>query len=90
MSRSYKKHPVYTDGRNGQKKSKRYANKKVRHSKNVPNGKYYKRYFCSYDIHDYVSRWTWKEALESWEQGTYSKGSLKDFYRYWLIHYKNK
>jgi hypothetical protein len=45
-----------TDGYKGSKRKqffKNYANRVVRKSKNVPNGKAYKRFFYSYDICDY-------------------------------------
>lgn len=101
MSRSYKKNPIYTDGRTPTpKKSKKYANKKVKHTSNLPNGKAYKKVYESYDIHDYVSRWTWEEAkewylrksqIEEWTH--YLKKqypTLKLFYRYWKKTFKSK
>lgn len=100
MSRSYKKHPFYTDGKTpGPKISKRYANKKVRNYKNkIAKGKSYKKLFCSYEIHDFIARWTWEDAKAAYliedSPGKYSyKDSfptLKDFYRYWLKHHKIK
>ncbi len=50
MSRSYKKVGGYKDSCKGMK---RFANKKVRHTKNIPSGKAYKKLFCSYSISDY-------------------------------------
>lgn len=95
MSRSYKKHPWYTDGKNGQVKSKRFANKAVRNYKGkISNGSFYKRIFCSYEIHDYISRWSWNEAKQDYEKnawGIYDNFlTLKDFYRYWIKHYRSK
>ncbi len=96
MSRSYKHSPVYTDGRNGQVISKRYANKAVRKYKNkIAKGKAYKKLFCSWDIHDYISRWTWEEAKKEWENDKYNyyknhNISLKEYYRKWRRSYKNK
>lgn len=55
MSRSYKKHPFVKDPAN--KFMKRYANKKVRRTPNIPNGKAYKKVFESWDISDW--RWWW-------------------------------
>lgn len=83
MSRSYKKSPVYTDGRTpGPKISKRFAAKKVRNTDwdELPlKGCGYKKVFCSYDIHDYISRYTiedarrvWEDDLRSVELGIYS------------------
>lgn len=97
MSRSYKKNPYYTDGKAGTTKdSKRCANKRARNTEDIPNYGGYKKVSCSYNKHDYCSRWTWKEAKQEWENAsddnylkrTYS--NLKDFYRYWLKCYKTK
>lgn len=95
MSRSYKKHEVYTDGRNGQVVSKRFANKAVRRYKNyLSNGKAYKKLYCSWEIHDHIWRWTWKDAKEEWERedSIYHQlyATLSDFYRYWRKYWKNK
>lgn len=100
MSRSYKKHPYCTDGSTpGTKNSKRIANKKVRRCKNkIANGKSYKKLFCSYEIHDWISRWTWEEAkadyynldlTSPWNwQDDYP--TIKDFYKHWMKNYKRK
>ena len=31
------------------------------------DGMSYKRFYCSWDIHDYISRWTKAEAIHEWE-----------------------
>ena len=31
------------------------------------DGMSYKKFFCSWDIHDYISRWTKAEAIHEWE-----------------------
>ena len=96
MSRSYKKTPWCTDGHvKTTKENKRIANKKVRkYHKKIHNGKAYKKLSCSYDIHDFKTRWTWKEAKTEYytnkELWQYYHPTLKDFYRYWIKHYKNK
>ena len=96
MSRSYKKSPVYTDGTPGATSmSKRYANKAVRnYSGEISNGGFYKHLFCSYCIHDYISRWTWKEAKQDYNTKNYLKGHCsdeKEFYnKYWAKYYKRK
>ena len=93
MSRSRRHTPISKDNqRGGAKKGKRFANKKVRHAKfeDLPRkGKQYKKLYCSYDIHDWISRWTWEEALQwynlkkedSWIKKEYP--TQKDFYHYW-------
>jgi len=96
MSRSYKKHPFCTDGhRNSTQESKKCANKKVKHyKKGLPNGSAYKKLSCSYDIHDYISRWSWQEAKNDYfNENTRWKDeyhSLKEFYRFWKKYYKRK
>ena len=66
MSRSSKKHPWVTDHKlhNDMKK---FANKKVRHEEDLPNGRAFKKVFCSYDICDYKWRQTKEEAIEEYE-----------------------
>ncbi len=98
MSRSYKHSPYYTDGGTpGTKISKRFANKKVRnYKKQIPKGNFYKKIFCSYDIHDYVIRWSWSQARFDWEhKGVYidwkkDYPTLKDFYKYWSKNHRRK
>lgn len=81
MSRSYKKSPICNDGRAGTtKEMKRIANAAVRHADwdDIPmKGKGYKKYFCSWDIHDYSFRKTLQEALLDWE---YNNDWLFGFY----------
>ena len=96
MSRSYKKCPYCTDGSAGTtKEKKKFANKKVRNTENVPSGNAYKKVFESWDIHDYVTHRTWAEAKREWEneENKYLRKrypTLKHFYRYWLKCYKTK
>jgi len=52
MGKSYKKAVgKYAPEGNWGKKE---ANRKVRRTKNIPDGKAYRKIFCSYDIHDDV------------------------------------
>ena len=98
MSRSYKKHPYYTDGRNGRVIQKRWANKKVRRfKKKIENGKSYKKLFCTWEIHDYKYRETWEEAKERFENPDNKYGyweqrypTLKEYYKYWIKYHKIK
>ena len=55
MSRSRKKHSIYKDySRNYTRWAKRQANKVVRKYQNkLPNGKSYRKLYCSYNISDY-------------------------------------
>jgi len=95
MSRSYKKTPWATDGRNGRKSWKRIANKTIRKYKNeIKKGKAYKKLYCSYNIHDYKSRWPWEEAKFKFEENVLynfkSYKTLKEFYSYWHKYYRRK
>ena len=100
MSRSYKKSPVYTDGSAGNtKKSKRIANHVVRQTdfEILPQkGSGYKRYYCTYNIHDFICRWTWEEAFNMWSKEPEDSPTRKryptekDFYRYWFRYHKRK
>lgn len=98
MSRSFKHSPYYTDGTTpGTKNSKRIANKKIRNYKQkIPKGNFYKKIFCSYEIHDWVSRWSWQEAKSEWEYEDFycrwkdDYPTLKDFYQHWNKFYRRK
>lgn len=90
MSRSYKKHPYTKDGGPTRVKfAKREANKKVRRTDDVPNGKSYRRVFEPWDIHDYISYWPWYEAKAWYEVNKDDVywlrryPTLKSFYRHW-------
>jgi hypothetical protein len=55
MSRSYKKHPFCAQQNGSRKFYKRYANKVVRNTLDVPNGKAYRKCYETWDIFDYRS-----------------------------------
>jgi hypothetical protein len=85
MSRSFKKHPGFTDAGKYAYIDKRNANKKVRHTEDIPNGSSYKKCFCSYDIvdwrHSYHSYSNLaKEILWDYENGVTSKEELMTSY----------
>ena len=95
MSRSYKKYPIAKDPAN--KGMKRYANKKVRHTKDLPKkGKSYKKCFESYEISDWCWVWTKHEAIheyltaepDSWIRKRYK--TLEDYLKYWEKCVKRK
>ena len=54
MSRSYKKHPFIKD-QSYRKSGKKYANRKVRRSKDTLQHRDYKKQYCSWEISDYIS-----------------------------------
>ena len=88
MSRSYKKCPCVTDHGKHTYKDKRNANKKVRHTQDLPNGSAYKKVFCSYDICD----WKWcnysykevaRHVLYRYAKGWIKKEDImKEYYKY--------
>ena len=72
MSRSYKKSPICSDRPHGAKYWKRIGNKKVRKNKDyLPKGKKYKKFYNSWEIHDYISRWDKKQAINDYHNLTY-------------------
>lgn len=64
MSRSYKKNPISKDGGSRKTYSKRLANKAVRRSKIIGDGKWYKKLYCSWNISDSWDRTTLNDHLE--------------------------
>lgn len=54
MSRSRKKSFILKDQPPGKRHMKRQANRRVRHAKDIPDGKSYKRLYESWDICDYA------------------------------------
>lgn len=95
MSRSRKKVFVCKDNIRSSKSRKRIANKRFRHAPEVfiSTGKpgIYKRYTNSWDIHDYILRWTKEEAIQSWynEENTCANYGW-DIKSYgWHRHYAN-
>ncbi len=74
MSRSYKKTPIIKGAGSGPY-GKRCANRKVRRTQTIllQNKRAYKKLYESWDINDYISRWTRKDAeksgeIEIWEK----------------------
>lgn len=75
MSRSYKKHPITKDNAKWSKWAKNQANRHFRRNKNqvMLSGKsmQHRKYYSSYDIHDYISLWTKEEAEAEWAREEY-------------------
>ena len=94
MSRSYKKHPRAKDS--AAKDMKKFANKKVRHTKDIPNGKAYRKVFESWKISDFNWIWTKNDAIaeyeiadeNSWIKKRYK--NLEDYLKYWEKCVKRK
>lgn len=68
ISRSFKKTPITKDNARGRKKDKRHANKKVRNTSEVSNGKQYRKVYNTWDIYDYCSHCSLNSWLKSWEE----------------------
>lgn len=82
MSRSFKKHYKVKDP--ADKGMKRAANKKVRHSKELPKkGRSYKKVFESYKISDWSWYWSKEKVIADWN------ASINDEDRAWIRdHFK--
>lgn len=95
MSRSYRKYPCRTEQSSCRyiKKKKRWASRKVRHAKDVPNFGGYKKIYESWDINDFSlveflhtilldwndQQWWMLEDYSSWEE------AYKDWKLTWKI-----
>lgn len=96
MSRSYKHTPVVTDrsGRPGSAKYfKRQANRKVRHTFDVPNGKAYRRVYNPWNIRDYIFYWPQSYAVERYNRyyDIYGNQSLEEYInKVWKKYYFRK
>jgi len=54
MSRSFKHVPGFVDHpKSGSKKDKRFANKKIRNTEDIPNGGSFKKIYESWNINDW-------------------------------------
>ena len=94
MSRSYKKYPIVNDSKpKSTKAKKKIANRKVRNTDDVPNGKAYKKVSESWDIRDFSWFWSWEDAKKDYEENEYLKKrypTADDYYRFWLQEAKGK
>lgn len=88
MSRSYRHTPILKDGGKSSKKNKQLANRYVRRVINRNpalrlKGKQYKRLYETWEINDYTTRFTEKEAINYYYKMFSSN-------RYWDIWFKEK
>jgi len=94
MSRSYKHTPVYSDySRKTTRYMKRLASHKIRRSVNIPNGKAYRKFYPSWDIHDYITYWPQSDAIERYNQyyGLYGNQTLEEYLnKVWKKYYFRK
>ena len=78
MSRSYKKHPVYTSKRSTVGLSKKWANKKVRRAKMLSSGNYYRRLYEQWAIRDYRD-WLTENGANARYNKIYSIHTVLDY-----------
>lgn len=91
MSRSYKRAPVCKD--QATRFAKRLASKAVRRYKDaLPNGKHYRKVFCSWNICDFRFYEPLQKAIRDWEKSPYvwaTKKTKKDLINSWSkYHYR--
>lgn len=96
MSRSFKKNPVVKDHDTG-KWGKKQANRAVRRYKGeIHNGKAYRKHYCSWDIHDYISYFPKEEAIDFYKKFwadvkfPYRNGTFEDYMNHWEKDYHRK
>lgn len=102
MSRSYKKTPIIKDNGKSKKVAKTFAVRKTRRKlKNldyeIADGKSYKKEFESWEIADYITRWTKEDALKEYESKSKKYcwfreewPTLEDYLNYWYKCMKRK
>lgn len=82
MSRSYKKHPGFKDGDRKKRWWKRQANKKIRRTQELDDGKSYRKVYDQWKICDwnwrYYSKSEAKRDIEKWSWGRWKP------YKYWI------
>lgn len=95
MGKSYRKNPIVKDNGKSKKEMKSLANRKVRRKLNDPDfniadGKAYKKEFESWDIADFISRWTKEDAIKEYENKSKKYRwfkeewpTLEDYLNYW-------
>ncbi len=97
MARSFKKNPVVRERRrNGkaQRYIKRQASRAVRKAGDVPAGKQYRKFYCSWNISDYAFRNTWDDYISFMSNRRYGRelteDEIKKERRYWERCYYRK
>lgn len=94
MSRSYKKHPICSNYYADKKFAKRQANKKIRSTDEISNGKQYRKISESWNIADYHLYWTEKEARAWYRKNPHLQSKYKNEDEYikeeWFPYFKRK
>ena len=96
MSKSYKKVSIIKDNSKSSKWYKNQANRRIRYSNlDFPKkSNSYKKCYESWDIHDYILRYSKKEAIYFYTISNFLHEDYTDLddylNRYWKIHFKCK
>lgn len=94
MSNSFKKTPIWTDNHSpGTRWGKQQANKAVRrYTDDVQNGKWYRKIYFSWNIHDYRFYQTKQQAIHEWRASRWlsNRFSKKAIIRNWEKDYRRK
>ena len=86
MSRSYRKHFWFPT--EGDKRNKKFFNRRIRHKNEIGSGGDYRRYGDSYDIHSW---WIYYPNEEAFVQESIRYGATEQEARkIWRIHYRAK
>lgn len=97
MSRSYRKNPIIKDNKKGSKTAKSHANRHFRRCSlneelRIGKSTVHRKFTESWNIHDYVSRWTRSKAEKEWEYMQFMKrnGITSYRYSYFMEKFKTK
>lgn len=82
MSRSYKRTPWVHDNEGGRKLAKREANKKVRRTKDIPDGRAYRKVYPRWDIYDQNYYWS-KPVPADYTDWYWDEHAYERFLGYW-------
>ena len=86
VSRSYKKHPVYTSKLSTIKYIKRQANKKARRAKHLDDGNYYRKLYEQWMIRDWRDYMTPRSASVEYQYVTNPNTPVRYPPRWYCIH----
>jgi hypothetical protein len=82
MARSFRKNPGWSDGNQSKKSPKRWANRRVRHTKEIDNFCFYKRLYSPWRITDYNCRYYSAKSFWEWcKNCDWLSNKLRHYYR---------
>lgn len=99
MSRSYRKTPILKDGGRSSKYNKQLANRHIRrkanrdvYSDHIGSNSFYKKMYESWEINDYISRYTLDEAIKDYDRLKKYEWFYEQYptLEEWIIHYKKE